>query len=130
MDNTPCVLEILDTAGTEQFASMKDLYIKNEQGFVVVYILTNHQNFQDIKTMQDQIVEASAKNRMNVNKVFTETVREARQEGLRDHLYLLLHIIVKGVCCTYLIWCPIYKRTSGNNFCSSKIIMLVIICCG
>jgi len=56
VDNTPCVLEILDTAGTEQFASMRDLYIKNGQGFVVVYSLTNHQTFQDIKTMRDQIV--------------------------------------------------------------------------
>jgi len=28
VDNSPCVLEILDTAGTEQFASMRDLYIK------------------------------------------------------------------------------------------------------
>lgn len=46
VDNSPCVLEILDTAGTEQFASMRDLYIKNGQGFVVVYSLTNHQTFQ------------------------------------------------------------------------------------
>ena len=46
VDNCPCVLEILDTAGTEQFASMRDLYIKNGQGFVVVYSLTNHQTFQ------------------------------------------------------------------------------------
>ena len=46
MDSCPCVLEILDTAGTEQFASMRDLYIKNGQGFVVVYSLTNHQTFQ------------------------------------------------------------------------------------
>ena len=46
MDHTPCVLEILDTAGTEQFASMRDLYIKNGQGFIVTYSLTNHQTFQ------------------------------------------------------------------------------------
>jgi len=56
VDSCPCVLEILDTAGTEQFASMRDLYIKNGQGFVVVYSLTNHQTFQDIKPMRDQIV--------------------------------------------------------------------------
>lgn len=55
VDHTPCVLEILDTAGTEQFASMRDLYIKNGQGFIVAYSLTNHQTFQDIKTMKDQV---------------------------------------------------------------------------
>ncbi|XP_011505110.1 PREDICTED: ras-related protein Rap-2a [Ceratosolen solmsi marchali] len=118
VDNSPCVLEILDTAGTEQFASMRDLYIKNGQGFVVVYSLTNHQTFQDIKAMKELItrvkgtervpvllvankldlehqrevdtvegnalaqmwgcpfVEASAKNRTNVNEVFAEIVRE------------------------------------------------------
>ena len=118
VDNMPCVLEILDTAGTEQFASMRDLYIKNGQGFVVVWSLINHQTFLDIKTMRDQIVrvkgservpvllvgnkvdlesqrevptvegmalaqiwgcpfvESSAKNKMNVNEVFAETVRE------------------------------------------------------
>ena len=46
VDHTPCVLEILDTAGTEQFASMRDLYIKNGQGFIVAYSITNHQTFQ------------------------------------------------------------------------------------
>ncbi|XP_014668215.1 PREDICTED: ras-related protein Rap-2c-like [Priapulus caudatus] len=56
VDSAPCVLEILDTAGTEQFASMRDLYIKNGQGFIVVYSITNHQTFQDIKMMRDQII--------------------------------------------------------------------------
>ncbi|XP_071453309.1 ras-related protein Rap-2c isoform X2 [Hetaerina americana] len=118
VDNSPCVLEILDTAGTEQFASMRDLYIKNGQGFVVVYSLTNHQTFQDIKSMRELItrvkgsdrvpvllvgnkvdlehqrevpavegqnlaqawgcpfLEASAKNKTNVNEVFADIVRE------------------------------------------------------
>jgi len=56
VDNAPSVLEILDTAGTEQFASMRDLYIKNGQGFVVVYSVTSVQSFYDIKTMRDQII--------------------------------------------------------------------------
>ena len=56
VDGAPSVLEILDTAGTEQFASMRDLYIKNGQGFIIVYSITSLQTFQDIKTMKDQIV--------------------------------------------------------------------------
>ncbi|CAJ0936148.1 unnamed protein product, partial [Mesorhabditis belari] len=56
VDGQPCVLEILDTAGTEQFASMRDLYIKNGQGFVVVYSITSQQTFHDIKTMREQII--------------------------------------------------------------------------
>ncbi|KAI8039550.1 hypothetical protein M5D96_006964 [Drosophila gunungcola] len=51
VDSSPCVLEILDTAGTEQFASMRDLYIKNGHGFIVMYSLTNHQTFQVWKAL-------------------------------------------------------------------------------
>ena len=55
VDSVPSVLEILDTAGTEQFASMRDLYIKNGQGFIIAFSITSLQTFQDIKTMRDQI---------------------------------------------------------------------------
>lgn len=60
VDAAPCVLEILDTAGTEQFASMRDLYIKNGQGFVVVYSITSQQTFQDVRHMKDQIVRVKS----------------------------------------------------------------------
>merc|ERR1712117_643708 len=79
-DGMPCILEILDTAGTEQFASMRDLYIKNGQGFVVVYSLTNHQPFQDIKPMRDQIVRVKGTERVPIllvgNKIDLESQRE------------------------------------------------------
>jgi len=56
VDNTPSILEILDTAGTEQFASMRDLYIKNGQGFLLVYSIINRQTFTDLNLMKDQIL--------------------------------------------------------------------------
>ena len=64
VDAEPCVLEILDTAGTEQFASMRDLYIKNGQGFVVVYSIASLQTFQDIRTMKEQIARVKRNDRV------------------------------------------------------------------
>ncbi len=87
VDGQPCVLEILDTAGTEQFASMRDLYIKNGQGFVVVYSITQHQTFHDIKSMRDQIARVKGTDRVPIllvgNKCDLAHQRQVRtDEGL------------------------------------------------
>ncbi|XP_009890045.1 PREDICTED: ras-related protein Rap-2a isoform X2 [Charadrius vociferus] len=64
----------------EQFASMRDLYIKNGQGFILVYSLVNQQSFQDIKPMRDQIIRVKRYEKVPVilvgNKVDLESERE------------------------------------------------------
>jgi small GTP-binding protein len=84
VDNSPCVLEILDTAGTEQFASMRDLYIKNGHGFIVMYSLTNHQTFQDITTMRNVISRVKGSQPAPIllvaNKLDLECQREVSTE--------------------------------------------------
>eukprot|EP01126_Amoeba_proteus_P015302 TRINITY_DN16874_c0_g2_i8.p1 TRINITY_DN16874_c0_g2~~TRINITY_DN16874_c0_g2_i8.p1 ORF type:complete len:145 (+),score=18.54 TRINITY_DN16874_c0_g2_i8:205-639(+) len=42
------MLEILDTAGTEQFTAMRDLYMKNGQGFALVFSLVSDSTFHDL----------------------------------------------------------------------------------
>jgi len=66
VDQCPSILEILDTAGTEQFASMRDLYIKNGQGFILVYSLVNAQSFHDIKPMREQICRLKGTDRVPI----------------------------------------------------------------
>ena len=51
-----CSIEILDTAGTEQFTAMRDLYMKNGQGFILVYSITSQATFLDLQDMKDQIL--------------------------------------------------------------------------
>jgi small GTP-binding protein len=50
------MLEILDTAGTEQFTAMRDLYMKNGQGFVLVYSIIAQSTFNDLTDMREQIL--------------------------------------------------------------------------
>lgn len=108
VDGAPCVLEILDTAGTEQFASMRDLYIKNGQGFVVVYSITSQQTFQDVRHMKDQICRVkSGCDRVPIllvgNKVDMEHQREVST--------------VEGMALAQSWGCP-FMETSAKNRCN------------
>ena len=55
VDGRQCMLEILDTAGTEQFASMRDLYIKNGQGFIFVYSITSQSTFNELQDFWEKL---------------------------------------------------------------------------
>ncbi|OON21463.1 Ras family protein [Opisthorchis viverrini] len=56
IDSQQCMLEILDTAGTEQFTAMRDLYMKNGQGFLLVYSITQQSSLNDLADLREQIL--------------------------------------------------------------------------
>jgi len=85
VDGDPAILEILDTAGTEQFASMRDLYIKNGQGFIIVFSLTSRQSFQDIKLIREQILRVKGTNRVPIVLAANKSdVAESHREVLTE----------------------------------------------
>ena len=45
---------------------MRDLYIKNGQGFIIVYSLTSRQSFQDIKLIREQILRVKGTDRVPI----------------------------------------------------------------
>ena len=49
------MLEILDTAGTEQFTAMRDLYMKNGDAFLIVFSLVAQSTFNDAQGMREMI---------------------------------------------------------------------------
>ncbi|KAI0077266.1 hypothetical protein K474DRAFT_1684379 [Panus rudis PR-1116 ss-1] len=54
-DGQTFVLEILDTAGAEQFTALNEVYIKSGHGFVLVFSLTQESSIQDIDNIRQQI---------------------------------------------------------------------------
>jgi len=57
VDSKNYMLEILDTAGTEQFTAMRDLYMKNGQGFALVFSLVSDSTFHDLTSIRNQIIK-------------------------------------------------------------------------
>lgn len=49
-------LEILDTAGTDQFSAMRDLYMRDGEAFILVYSMIARSTFSDAIDMFDSIV--------------------------------------------------------------------------
>ena len=56
VDGHPSVLDILDTAGNEQFSSMRDMYVKLNHGFLLVYPLTDKKTLKELEPIRNQIV--------------------------------------------------------------------------
>jgi len=55
IDGAPVTLDILDTAGQDEFAAMRDLWIREAKGFLLVYAITWTSSFQQIQEMFQKI---------------------------------------------------------------------------
>ena len=55
VDGRQCHLEILDTAGTEQFSSMIDMYLKSGQGFLLVFSITSLNSLNELAEIREAI---------------------------------------------------------------------------
>ena len=76
----PCIVEILDTAGTEQFASMRQLYITSCQAFGLVYSIDDRASFDEAKEIYRQIVEVKTAGEITVILVGNKCDLEERRE--------------------------------------------------
>eukprot|EP01122_Echinamoeba_exundans_P006599 TRINITY_DN188_c0_g1_i1.p1 TRINITY_DN188_c0_g1~~TRINITY_DN188_c0_g1_i1.p1 ORF type:complete len:158 (-),score=32.31 TRINITY_DN188_c0_g1_i1:188-661(-) len=56
IDGNPCVLEILDTAGQEEYSAMRDQYIRAGQGFLLVFAVNNRKSFEKLDDYREAIL--------------------------------------------------------------------------
>jgi GTPase KRas protein len=55
IDGQRCMLEVLDTAGQEEYTAMRDQFIRGGDGFVLVYSISSRSSFSRIQKFYHQV---------------------------------------------------------------------------
>jgi len=80
IDDETCLLDILDTAGQEEYSAMRDQYMRTGQGFVLVYAITSRSSFDEILSFKEQICRVKDKDKVPMilvgNKCDLESERQ------------------------------------------------------
>ncbi|KAH8656596.1 ras family-domain-containing protein [Tricladium varicosporioides] len=86
IDDEVALLDVLDTAGQEEYSAMREQYIRTGEGFLLIYSITSRSSFEEITTYQRQILRVKDKDYFPIilvgNKCDLDGEREVhRQEG-------------------------------------------------
>jgi len=86
IDDETCLLDILDTAGQEEYSAMRDQYMRTGQGFLCVFAITSRSSFEEISSFREQILRVKDADRVPMvvvgNKSDLESERQvSKAEG-------------------------------------------------
>jgi GTPase KRas protein len=107
IDDKPCVLEVLDTAGQEEYRALLDQWIREGDGFLIMFSVTSAASFDRIRKFRDLILrvkESSAGNDVPIvlvgNKCDLMSERQVKTEMGNE--------LAKSISCQYI-------ETSAKN---------------
>jgi GTPase KRas protein len=89
IDEEVALLDVLDTAGQEEYSAMREQYMRTGEGFLLVYSITSRQSFEEIVTFQQQILRVKDKDYFPIivvgNKCDLDAERQVSTEGTSQH---------------------------------------------
>lgn len=92
IDDEVALLDVLDTAGQEEYSAMREQYMRTGEGFLLVYSITDRQSFEEIMTFQQQILRVKDKDYFPMivvgNKCDLEGERQVSTQGLSHHAHV------------------------------------------
>lgn len=56
IDGEPALLDVLDTAGQEEYSAMREQYMRTGEGFLLVYSVTLRNSFEELTAFYQQIL--------------------------------------------------------------------------
>jgi len=67
IDNEPALMDILDTAGQEEYAPLQDQWIREGDGFLIVYAINAQESFTEAEMIRQKIIRISDSDPNNPN---------------------------------------------------------------
>ncbi|KAJ2954924.1 hypothetical protein O0L34_g3252 [Tuta absoluta] len=88
IDGVPMKLDILDTAGQEEFSAMREQYMRSGEGFLLVFAVTDYNSFEEIYKFHKQILRVKDRDEFPMllvgNKADLESQRTVTLEQAQD----------------------------------------------
>ncbi|KXN72056.1 ras-like protein 1 [Conidiobolus coronatus NRRL 28638] len=86
IDDDVALLDVLDTAGQEEYSAMREQYMRTGEGFLLVYSITSRSSFEEISTFHQQILRVQDRDSFPIiligNKSDLDSERQvSHQEG-------------------------------------------------
>ena len=85
IDDEVALLDVLDTAGQEEYSAMREQYMRTGEGFLLVYSINSRQSFEEILTFQQQILRVKDRDYFPIiivgNKCDLDSEREVSRQG-------------------------------------------------
>ncbi|KAG4094927.1 ras family-domain-containing protein [Neocallimastix lanati (nom. inval.)] len=57
VDEIPCIVNIVDTAGQQEYTALRDQHFQSGKGFLLVFALNDAATFEEVKQLKDQIIK-------------------------------------------------------------------------
>lgn len=113
IDEEVALLDVLDTAGQEEYSAMREQYMRTGEGFLLVYSINSRQSFEEINTFQQQILRVKDKDYFPMvvvgNKSDLSHERDVSEEGaystliLFDSLFFFSCLSCRVCCLAHLV---------------------------
>eukprot|EP00010_Vexillifera_abyssalis_P008978 CAMPEP_0201546048 /NCGR_PEP_ID=MMETSP0173_2-20130828/2448_1 /ASSEMBLY_ACC=CAM_ASM_000268 /TAXON_ID=218659 /ORGANISM="Vexillifera sp., Strain DIVA3 564/2" /LENGTH=172 /DNA_ID=CAMNT_0047954633 /DNA_START=102 /DNA_END=620 /DNA_ORIENTATION=+ len=88
IDEQACLIEILDTAGQEEFSALRDQWIRDCQAYLILYSITSQTSFNMVPEIRQQILRVKDVDSVPMiivgNKVDLEDRREVTTKEAKD----------------------------------------------
>eukprot|EP01117_Protostelium_nocturnum_P013256 TRINITY_DN4937_c0_g1_i3.p1 TRINITY_DN4937_c0_g1~~TRINITY_DN4937_c0_g1_i3.p1 ORF type:complete len:161 (+),score=38.13 TRINITY_DN4937_c0_g1_i3:76-558(+) len=64
IDNQTVILDILDTAGQEEYTELREVYMRGGECFIIVYSITDKKSFQEVPEFRERTLRVKEKEKI------------------------------------------------------------------